>query len=125
MTEFIKRPSSAYMLFMQKNRQSFVEKNPGAAFGDIGKALAQQWKSLSQTEKLPYEEDAKKAKTHYEEKVASGAVPKPIKRIRKEKQPKPVKVAKGSKAPKEPVVKTKVSKGPKKAKAPKHSDDEQ
>lgn len=123
MTEFIKRPSSAYMLFMQKNRQSFVEKNPGTAFGDIGKALAQQWKALSQTDKQPYEEEAKKAKSQYEEKIASGAVPKPIKRIRKDKQPKPVKVraAKPSKAPKEP----KVAKAPKKAKAPKHSDDEQ
>ncbi|BFZ58768.1 hypothetical protein PYCC9005_005833 [Savitreella phatthalungensis] len=61
-----KRPLSSYMLFTQDHREVVKAENPDIAFGAIGKALGDKWKSMSDAEKKPYEDKAKKAKADYE-----------------------------------------------------------
>lgn len=42
---------NAYIMYTQAHRAEVSEANPDAAFGDIGKLLAEQWNSLSEEEK--------------------------------------------------------------------------
>ncbi|KAI9593958.1 nonhistone chromosomal protein 6A [Syncephalis fuscata] len=60
-----KRALSAYMFFAIDQRDSVKERNPQAGFGEIGKLLGQEWKSLSDDKKKPYLEKASKDKERY------------------------------------------------------------
>lgn len=71
-----KRGLTAYMFFSKENRALIKEANPDATFGDIGKLVGQQWKELSDKQKMPYvkkaakdQERAKQELTEYREKT--------------------------------------------------------
>lgn len=74
-----KRGLTAYMFFSKENRALIKEANPDATFGDIGKLVGQQWKELSDKQKMPYvkkaakdQERAKQELTEYREKTEAG-----------------------------------------------------
>ena len=64
----LKRPLSAYMFFSTENRDKIMKdfKFEKKQIGDIAKKLGEQWKKMTDKEKAPYEEKAKKAKAAYE-----------------------------------------------------------
>lgn len=62
-----KRALSAYMFFANDQREVVRTENPSASFGQIGKLLGEKWKSLSESEKKPYEDKASEDKKRYEE----------------------------------------------------------
>lgn len=63
-----KRPLSAYMLFSMENREKVMKefKFEKKQIGDIAKKLGEQWKKMSDKEKTPYTDKAKKAKDAYD-----------------------------------------------------------
>lgn len=66
-----KRALSAYMFFANDNRDAIRADNPGIAFGQVGKALGEKWKTLTDAEKVPYEEKATADKKRYEDEKAA------------------------------------------------------
>ncbi|KAF1813016.1 nucleosome binding protein [Eremomyces bilateralis CBS 781.70] len=66
-----KRGLSAYMFFANDNRDKVREDNPGIKFGDVGKALGEKWKELTDKDKAPYEAKAKVDKKRYEDEKAA------------------------------------------------------
>ncbi|KAG2263404.1 hypothetical protein Bca52824_070483 [Brassica carinata] len=61
-----KRAPSAFFVFLDF-RTTFKKENPNVkAVSAVGKAAGQKWKSMSPTEKAPYEEKAAKRKAEYE-----------------------------------------------------------
>merc|ERR1712131_154223 len=61
-----KKPQTAFLLFLNKNRVSFNEeagtKNPG----EIGKLASEKWKALSDADKEPFVKEAETAKAAYD-----------------------------------------------------------
>ncbi|KZV88553.1 hypothetical protein EXIGLDRAFT_839152 [Exidia glandulosa HHB12029] len=51
-----KRALSAYMFFVQAERETVKEENPDAGFGELGKLLGARWKEMSDKDKKPYTE---------------------------------------------------------------------
>jgi hypothetical protein len=70
----IKRPLSAYMFFSTENRDKVMKdfKFEKKQIGDIAKKLGEQWKKMSEKDKAPYNEKAKKAKAAYDAAKAKG-----------------------------------------------------
>ncbi|ANB14612.1 Nhp6bp [Sugiyamaella lignohabitans] len=66
-----KRALSAYMYFANENRDNIKNENPDISFGQIGKVLGEQWKALTDAEKVPYEAKATQDKKRYEEEKAA------------------------------------------------------
>jgi len=66
-----KRGLSAYMFFANEQRDKVREDNPGIKFGEVGKKLGEQWKSLNDKQKEPYDAKAKADKQRYEEEKAA------------------------------------------------------
>ncbi|KAL9261485.1 High mobility group B protein 3-like protein [Drosera capensis] len=65
-----KRPASAFFVFMEEFRAQFKEKNPGNnSVAAVGKAGGDKWKSLSDAEKLPYQQKAQQRKAEYEKNM--------------------------------------------------------
>lgn len=90
----VKRPLSAYMLYVQKNRAAYVAKFPDAKFPEVGRALGVQWNAMSESDKSVYSNEAALLKKAYQDLIADGTIPKPIKTIRKApKTPKEEKAA--------------------------------
>ena len=46
-----RRPTTAYLLFCQQNRDKLRSANPGMSFLDITKELGQQWTQLDEEER--------------------------------------------------------------------------
>ena len=61
-----KRGLSAYMYYTADVRAKFKEENPDAKLGDLAKLIGAKWKTLSDEDKVPYEEKAKEDKARYE-----------------------------------------------------------
>ncbi|KAI3514804.1 hypothetical protein L1887_13514 [Cichorium endivia] len=62
-----KRPPSAFFVFLEEFRKTFKKENPNIkAVSAVGKAGGEKWKSLSASEKAPYEAKAAKRKSEYE-----------------------------------------------------------
>merc|ERR1719334_2944081 len=62
-----KRPPTAYFIWMnQVGRPAYTKANPGADIGTIGKALGEEWKSMSDAAKQPFKEKADLAKKEYQ-----------------------------------------------------------
>lgn len=64
-----KRPLSAYFLWSQENRPTFVSQNPGVKVTEIAKLMGAAWKGLSEQEKAPYQAKATQAKKQYGQKA--------------------------------------------------------
>ncbi|XP_047334584.1 high mobility group B protein 3-like isoform X1 [Impatiens glandulifera] len=62
-----KRPPSAFFVFLEDFRITFKKENPNVkAVSAVGKAGGEKWKSLSKSEKAPFEAKAAKRKSEYE-----------------------------------------------------------
>ncbi|KAL5987600.1 DNA-binding protein mnb1b [Asimina triloba] len=67
-----KRPQSAFFLFMEEFRQQFKEKNPNnKSVAAVGKAAGERWKSMTASDKAPYEAKAAKKKAEYNKTMAA------------------------------------------------------
>lgn len=63
----LKRPLSAYFMWLQVSREGIVAKMEGKpSTGDITKKIAETWNNLPEAEKKPWEEKAKKAKDEHD-----------------------------------------------------------
>lgn len=62
----IKRPLNAFMLWSHKQRQRIALNNPQMPNSEISKQLGAKWRSLSESEKVPFIEEAKKLKRQHE-----------------------------------------------------------
>lgn len=66
-----KRPATAYIHYMSRNRKKMVKKYPSKTFGEICKAIAKDWKALTDSKKKKYVTMAKKSKKEYAKKIAA------------------------------------------------------
>lgn len=62
----IKRPLNAFMLWSHKQRQKIALNNPQKPNSEISKQLGAQWRCMSESEKGPFIEEAKKLKRQHE-----------------------------------------------------------
>jgi len=89
-----KRPMSAYMLWMNDNRNAIKKKlGDTAKIGDIAKEAGAQWKKLTAAKKKPFEKKAVEAKAAYEKalekfKANGGVVMTKSKKTKKASAPK-------------------------------------
>lgn len=60
-----KKGLSAYMIFAKENREAIKSNNPEASFGEMGKAIGNAWKELSDKEKLIYNNKSEEDKKRY------------------------------------------------------------
>ena len=60
-----KRPASAYMLWLNSNREKIKAEFPGIKMTDIAKKGGEQWKTVSQEDKAKFEAQALKLKEKY------------------------------------------------------------
>ena len=70
----IKRPKNAFLFFSAKERVKVKEENPELGFGDITKRVSAKWKEMTDDEKEPFFELARKDKERYEAELASWAM---------------------------------------------------
>jgi len=49
-----KKAPGPYMVFCKEERPKILAKNPGMAFGEVGKALGAAWGKLSDAQKAKY-----------------------------------------------------------------------
>ncbi|CAI9296326.1 unnamed protein product [Lactuca saligna] len=65
-----KRPASAFFVFMEDFRKQFKEDNPdNKSVAAVGKAGGAKWKSMSDSEKAPFQAKADKRKKEYEKNL--------------------------------------------------------
>lgn len=57
-----KKGMSAYFFYMGANRAAYVANNPDAKFGEVGRAMGEQWRSLSESQKAQWNAMAAKDK---------------------------------------------------------------
>jgi hypothetical protein len=62
----IKRPLNAFMLWSHKQRQKVALINPQMPSSEISKQLGAEWRRLSESDKYPFIEEAKKLKRQHE-----------------------------------------------------------
>nr|KAJ0205717.1 hypothetical protein LSAT_V11C500287160 [Lactuca sativa] len=65
-----KRPASAFFVFMEDFRKQFKEDHPDNKYvAAVGKAGGAKWKSMSDSEKAPFQAKADKRKKEYEKNL--------------------------------------------------------
>jgi len=67
----LKKPATAYWLWMVDNRPNIVKIVGSGNVGLVGKKAAEMWKALSDAEKAPFEKKAKEQKDKYDKYIAS------------------------------------------------------
>ncbi|XP_074528559.1 uncharacterized protein LOC141791805 [Halichoeres trimaculatus] len=65
---YIKRPMNAYLVWSRSRRSALIKQNPGAKFTDISIYLGNEWSKLSEEERSPYFEMARKLKQLHQQK---------------------------------------------------------
>jgi len=65
-----KRGLSAYMFYANDNRDRVRAENPNISFGQVGKHLGEEWKSLTDADKVKYQKKAEDDKARYEREKA-------------------------------------------------------
>mmetsp|Transcript_2163 Transcript_2163/g.3395 ORF Transcript_2163/g.3395 Transcript_2163/m.3395 type:complete len:826 (-) Transcript_2163:72-2549(-) len=64
-----KNAKSAYMYFSSAKRDEIKAANPDATFGQIGKLLGEEWKKISDDDKVEFEEKAEEDKKRYKKEM--------------------------------------------------------
>ncbi|KAL7494445.1 hypothetical protein ACHAWT_003270 [Skeletonema menzelii] len=64
-----KNPKSSYMYFSSAKRDEIKAANPDATFGQIGKLLGEEWKKMSDDDKVEFEEMAEEDKKRYQKEM--------------------------------------------------------
>jgi len=67
----LKKPQSAYWLWLGENRQNIVTMLGSAKGPDVAKKGGEMWKALSDAARAPYEKKAKEQKEAYDKYIAS------------------------------------------------------
>lgn len=49
-----KRAPGPYMIFCKEERPKIVKANPNMSFGEVGKALGEKWRGMSDAQKAKY-----------------------------------------------------------------------
>lgn len=63
--DHIKRPMNAFMVWSKQRRKELAKENPRMHNSELSKRLGAEWKSLSDKEKRPYIDDAKKIREQH------------------------------------------------------------
>ena len=66
----VKRPSSAWMIYMNRNRDRIRQEHPTMTIGEVAKTLSAEYKSLTQDLLDVYLELARKDKERYVEEIS-------------------------------------------------------
>lgn len=64
-----KRSASSYFLFGNSVRARIKKENPELKVTEIAKLIGEEWRQLSEAEKKPFDEEAKKLKAQYHKKM--------------------------------------------------------
>lgn len=64
-----KRPGHAFTYYAQENRRRVMKENPQMIFDDIGKKLGQEWKGLTDKDKVKYDKIAWSTRIRYVEEM--------------------------------------------------------
>ncbi|GMY18584.1 high mobility group B protein 7-like [Fagus crenata] len=68
----MKRPLTAFFLFMDDFRKTYKEENPDSKGGkEVAKEGGEKWKSMTDEEKKPYQDKAAELKAEYEKALES------------------------------------------------------
>merc|ERR1712173_550481 len=82
-----KRPMSGYFLWMhEEGRPAYVAANPSASPSEIGKALGEQWKNVSEAVKQKYKTKFDEAKKQYQVELGEYKKTDSYKKYEEEKQ---------------------------------------
>jgi hypothetical protein len=68
-----KRGKSAYIFYSQEIRQELTKEQPELSITDASKEIGKRWGRLTDEQKAPYAEMAKKDKERYEREKAEAA----------------------------------------------------
>nr|XP_028594589.1 FACT complex subunit SSRP1 isoform X2 [Podarcis muralis] len=113
-----KRPLSAYMLWLNANRDKIRADSPGMSVTDVSKKAGELWKGMSKEKKEEWDRKAEDAKRDYEKAMkdyTEGGKSDSSKKEKSKKKKKPEKPGKGKPEKKAPAsAKLAVSKSPSK-----------
>ncbi|XP_070544307.1 transcription factor A, mitochondrial-like isoform X2 [Ptychodera flava] len=62
-----KRPLSPFLKYLRENREYFESSNPGTGYRKIVEIAGEEWRSMPEDEKKPYEDEFKAAFAQYKE----------------------------------------------------------
>ncbi|KAL9139114.1 DNA binding domain [Amphidinium carterae] len=96
--EGLKKPPTAYWLWLEKNRAAISEEAGTKKPPIVAKLAGEKWKALPEKEKKPFEKVAAEKKAEYDAAIAGGAQ----KRERKSKKSKEEPDAKKARKPRAP-----------------------
>lgn len=65
-----KRPLNSYMLYCKEQRVKLVEEYPKLKITELASMMGSNWKRLSESEKLPYQEEAHRLSEAHSTKIA-------------------------------------------------------
>ena len=61
---------SAFFCYADDRRDKIKKEKPGLKVGQVAKLLGEEWGVMNESQKAPYEEQAKKLRAEYEVKMA-------------------------------------------------------